>query len=118
MKFTSDRPIMIFKFEDNGKVKYTYGVGKKKKDSQEYDNAFFPIQFKQGVNIPDKSKIMLINAFPSFYSWEFQGKKGNTFYIMCTEFDIVDEEPKVEKVESNPFADFGASIETDDNFLD
>jgi hypothetical protein len=122
MKFTSDRPIMIFRFEDNNKVKYTYAVGKKKTNSEEYENAFFPIQFKQGVSIENKQKIMIKNAFPSFYSWEFQGKKGNTFYIMCTEFEkVYDGEPIVEtEKEEDPFAAFGDTVqkELDNNFLD
>jgi hypothetical protein len=41
----------------------------------------------------------------SFYSWEYQGKKGNTFYVMCSEFELVNEEPKeVKKVVEDPFA--------------
>ena len=118
MNFTGDRPIQIYKFEDNGKVKYTFGVGKKIKDTNEYENAFYPIQFKQGVNIPDKSKITIKKAWLSFYSWEYQGKKGNTFYVMCSEFDLVDEEVKeVKKQVADPFEMFGATVENDD-FLD
>ena len=119
MNLTSDRPIQIYRFEDGDKVKYTFGVGKKKKDSEEYDNAFYPIQFKQGVSIDDKSKIIVKKAWLSFYSWEYQGKKGNTFYVMCSEFDLVKEETQVKKVQADPFAEFGEMVSLDnDDFLD
>jgi hypothetical protein len=120
MNLTSDRPIQIYRFEDNEKVKYTFGVGKKIKDTNEYENAFYPIQFKQGVSIEDKSKIVVKKAWLSFYSWEYQGKKGNTFYVMCSEFELVNEEPKeVKKVVEDPFAAFGAEIQIEsDDFLD
>ena len=118
MNLTSDRPIQIYRFEDGDKVKYTFGVGKKKLDSNEYDNAFYPIQFKQGVSIPDKSKIIVKKAWLSFYSWEYQGKKGNTFYVMCSEFDLVNEEVKPETKVADPFAEFGETVSTEDDFLD
>lgn len=122
MNLTSERPIQIYRFEDNGKVRYTFGVGKKKIDSNEYDNTYYPIQFKQGVSIADKSKIIVKKAWLSFYNWEYQGKKGNTFYVMCSEFDLVDEEVKEVKKVSDPFADafsqFGDTVSLENDFLD
>jgi len=115
MNITSERPITIYKFQEGDKVRYTFGVGKKKQDSDEYENAFFPIQFKQGVKLEDKSKIKVKKAWLSFYSWEYQGKKGNTFYVMCSEFDEI----KEQKVEEDPFASFGATVKIEENdFLD
>jgi hypothetical protein len=120
MNITSDRPITIYRFEDNGKVKYTFGVGKKIKDTNDYENAFYPIQFKQGVDLKDKSKITVKKAWLSFYSWEYQGKKGNTFYVMCSEFELAEEEVKeVKKVEVDIFAQFGETVSLENNdFLD
>ena len=111
MNIENKYPVTIYKNEN----KYTVGIGVKKKDGT-YDNAYFPIQFNQGVEVENKTKIYIKNAWLSFYKWEYEGKKGTTFFIKCSEFEKVDEvieenfEPIKEEPEEDPYKDFGSSI--------
>lgn len=102
MNIVNEKPVKVFKNEN----KYTVGVSKKNKDG-EYENAYFPIQFNKDTELEDKIMIKLKNAWLSFYKWEYEEKKGTTFFIKCNDFEIVDSEHKVQKEESNPFAQFG-----------
>lgn len=122
MEIRNSSPVRVFRFEDGDKVKYTVGISKKIKDTDEYERAYFPIQFNNGVEVEDKQKILIKNAWLSFYNWEFQEKKGTSFFIKCSQFDLVsdDEEPqmKLEEIKdtvNDIYSDFGNSIEIDDS---
>ncbi len=111
MNIENKYPVTIYKNEN----KYTVGIGVKKKDGT-YDNAYFPIQFNQGVEVEHKTKIYIKNAWLSFYKWEYEGKKGTTFFIKCSDFETVDEvikenfEPIKEEPVEDPYAAFGNSV--------
>lgn len=107
MNISNDKNVMIFK-KDN---KYTAGISKKNQDG-EYERAYFPIQFNQGVELENKTLIKIKNAWLSFYNWKNEDKKGTSFYIKCTDFDIAEEHKK----ENNPFEEFGNSITTESDF--
>lgn len=106
MNITNDRESMIFRLEDKDKVKYTVGISNKKQDGT-YENTFFPIQFNKEVSLEDKTKITIKKAWLSFYNWEYNGKKGTSFFIRCSDFTTnegVQEQPK-EDNQSDPFKD-------------
>ena len=112
MNITNERPVMVFK---NDKGKYSVGISKKNQNG-EYEKAYFPIQFNKGVELADKTLIKIKRAWLSFYKWEYELKTGTTFFIKCSEYEIVEQESKEEhkaqlKMESNPYEDFGESIE-------
>lgn len=90
---------MVFKDE---KGKYTIGLSNKKQDGS-YENAYFPIQFNKGVELQNKTQIRILKAWLSFYKWEYQGKKGTSFMIRCTDFEDLSENKKEE------YKDFGKS---------
>jgi len=110
MNINSDKEYMVFK---NDKGKYTITIGKKNNDGS-YDNAYIPIQFNKDVELDNRTKIILKNAWLSFYKIvkELKGETQTTtvFFIRCSDFGIVEdgikEEPKEEK---NPFEEFGNS---------
>ena len=115
MQIEEKYPVMIFKKEN----KYTVGISKKNQDGT-YENAYFPIQFNRGTELEDKTKIYIKKGWLSFYKWEHEGKKGTTFFIKCSEFEILqntapkeEEEPATETLEEDPFL----GIEIDDNDL-
>ena len=114
MNIENKYPVMIFK-KDN---KYTVGISNKKQDGS-YENAYFPIQFNRDVELEDKTKIYIKNAWLSFYKWEYEGKKGTTFFIKCSDFEKVEEvikesfEPIKEEPEEDPYKDFGTSIDAE-----
>ena len=86
MNIINDKPVMIFKREDG---KYVVGVSKK--NGEEYENAYFPIQFNKGVEVHNKTQIKIKNAWLSFYNWNYEDKKGTTFFIKCSDFEEIGE---------------------------
>lgn len=109
MNIVNDRPVMIFK-KDN---KYTIGVSKKNQNG-EYEKAYFPIQFNKDVEIDDKTLIILKTAWLSFYKWEYQDKKGTTFFIRCSEFEKANQ---FDDLHITTASDIGQQIEITDEDL-
>lgn len=105
MEVTSKRDEIIFRNDYNGKPIYSIGLSKKKKDGT-YENGYMTVNFKEGTDIQNKSKIKIKNAWLSFYKKE--DKTIPTIFI--NEYELVGE-PKPK--EENPFEDFGNSIKTE-----
>ena len=119
MNITNDREVMIFKNND-GK----YIVGLSKKNGEEYERAYFPIQFNKGVELEDRTLIKIKNAWLSFYNWTYQDKKGTKFFIKCNDFETVGAKEKTDAEilsevvnNDNVYSDFGKSIEIDQDSL-
>lgn len=70
---------VIFK---NEKGFYSTGVSNKLMDGT-YENAYLPVQFKKGIELENKTKITIDNAFLSFYKNQ-EGKP--IFKIVVLEF--------------------------------
>lgn len=116
MNIINDKPVMIFKKEENNKIKYTVGLSNKKQDGT-YENAYFPIQFNKGVVLENQTKIMLVKSWLSFYSWEYQEKNGTTFFIKCSEFTTLEDIQTAPKEENDPFQEFADEIVLTDDDL-
>lgn len=79
---------MIFK-NDRG---YSTTISNKKEDGS-YENMFIPVNFKKGIEVPNKTKINVINGFLSFYKTkdglakvkmvitDFEQKQNNEYEI-------------------------------------
>jgi hypothetical protein len=85
----NDLPVKVFKDE---KGKYTIGVSKKV--GEEYQNRYFPVEFLKGVELENKTDIVIKHAFMTWFDWEFEDKKGTKFVIKITAFDKVGEQQK------------------------
>ena len=109
MNIVSNRDEMIFRKDFNDRPIYSIGLSKKKKDGN-YENGYMTVNFKEGVDIPNKSKIKIKNAWLSFYLKD--NKTIPTIFI--NDYELVGV-PKP-KEEINPFEDFGNSIKTESNF--
>ena len=84
-------------FKENYKMKvysrengYFTRLVKFNKITNEWDTAFVYLQFKKGVEIPNKTTINVRDSWLSFY----KSKKSNkiVIYIFVNEFDILDSE--------------------------
>lgn len=93
---------------------YSLTVGHKKKNSEEYDNAFIDVYFKKGVSLDDRTKIHVKDSWLSFMRNEKTNK--TYFYIFINDFedlgkiskkeDVIDSEKKevdkiIEQMDSN-----------------
>jgi len=78
MKITGE--ITIFK---NDKGYYSTGISNKLMDGS-YENAYLPVQFKKGTELNNEDRIIINNAFLSFY----KNQEGKPVYkIVVTDFN-------------------------------
>ena len=122
MNITNDREVMIFRNEWQDKVIYNVGLSKKLQDGN-YENGTIMCQFKNGVDLPNQTKITIKSAWLSFY----KNKDNHTVpYIFINEF-VGGQAPELSQAEitkptmneeSDPFQDFGKSHEEDINSLE
>lgn len=110
MNVNSERPLMVFKREYNGRVYYSLGISKKEMNGK-YTNGYMPCEFKKGVSVNDKTRIYLKNAFLTFYLKD----KQTVPYIKILEYETVEETIQNSK---DPFEEFGEQVDIDDNMLD
>lgn len=115
MDVVSNREETIYKTKYNDKIYYSIKLSKKNQDGK-YDNGFIPVRFKKDIEVTDREKIVIKNAWLDFYT-----KDKKTFpYIFINEFERP-EAPKITKIEEhngnstkqNPYAEFGNSITTE-----
>lgn len=114
MNVISMYPVIVFRNEYEGKSFYKLGLSKKDIEGN-YINGTIDARFKKEVELHNKTKIKINNAWLDFY------KKDNktNVYVMITDFDVVDE-PSTNLIQpdsTNPFQDFGSSIQIDDEDL-
>ncbi len=86
-KFIEEKPVMVFAREYEGNRFYSIGISKKDIDG-EWENAYMNCRFKKDIKLHNKTKILIKDAWLSFYKTE--DNKTN-WYIFINEFDIVDE---------------------------
>lgn len=117
-----EKTYTIFK-DDYGK--YKIGLNHKTIDGK-VEYSMFPVKFKKNIQLENKTKIKIENYWLDFYNWEYNNKKGTTFYIFINEFKTIDEqiEPtkKVLEKESKDdnmqiYEDFGNEIELSEDSL-
>ncbi len=106
MEIVCNKEEIIFRKDYNGKPSYSLGLSKKDKDGK-FINGYIKVNFKKGVELNNKSKIKIKNAWLDFY--KDNEKTMPTIFI--NEFEIAQEGEKQE--EKNPFEEFGEDITTD-----
>ena len=83
----TDRSVMVFRNdrEYNGNTFATYAIGVSSKDKDgEWVNSSIDVMFKKGIDLENKTKIFIKNAFPVVS----KGKDRNFVKWMITDFEI------------------------------
>ena len=106
MEIISNKEEMVFRKDYNGKPSYSLGLSKKDKDGK-YINGYVKVNFKKGVELNNKSKIKITNAWLDFY----KDNEKTIPTIFINDFEITQDGEKQE--EKNPFEEFGEHITTD-----
>ena len=113
MNIENKYPVMIFKREYQGKTFYYIVLNKKDKVGK-YINGYMTCRFKNGVEIDDKKKIYIKNAWLDFYLKD----KVTIPYIFINKFAYVEEDinkMKEEiKKEVDGFQEFANEIQITD----
>lgn len=79
---------VIFRNEKDGRVFYNTSLSKKDVNGN-WENGNIQIQFKKGVEVENKAKINIKNAWLTFY----KSQDGKTVpYIFCNEFSAESEQ--------------------------
>ena len=84
MHIKENEEVIIFK---NDKGYYSIGLSRKDRNG-EYFYGYFPCQFKKDVNVANKTRIKLKNAFISFYLKDNETKS----YLMILDYSIVEKD--------------------------
>ena len=80
-----EKEITIYRY--NGQYGTSYSIKIAKKNIKgEFETAFMPVKFKKGVEIANKTKIIIKNGWITF---NLVDKKPN-WYVFINEFDEVD----------------------------
>ena len=109
MNINSDKPLMIFVKDYEGKKYYKVGLSRKMQNGS-YENGYLDIKFKGNVDLKNKEQIYIKNAFLTFY---LSKDKHTIPYIMVMEYELVseviDKEHKDIKKDNSDdlFAEFG-----------
>ena len=117
ISISSKYPEMIFRKELNGYTTYSIGLSNKKQDGS-YENGYMKCRFKNGVNIADKTKIVIKEGFISFY----KTKNNDTVPVLfITDYEIPEEFKTTNKVEEkkdiettkepDPYEEMGKQVE-------
>ena len=86
MKLENKYPVMIFSKEYNGNIYYNMGLSKKDQNNK-YINGYINVRFKKGVQVDDKKKIYIKDAWLDFYLKD----KVTVPYIFINEFEYVED---------------------------
>lgn len=78
----NELPVKVFKDE---KGKYSIGISKRVDDK--YENRYFPVEFLKGVELENKTDIIIKHAFMTWFDWSFEEKTGTKFVIKITAFE-------------------------------
>lgn len=81
----------VFAKERDGWTSYTLGVSSKDKDGK-WKNAYQPIRFKSGVNVPNGTDIEF-KAFPTVKERTVDGQNRNYIVWQILNFSVVNEMP-------------------------
>lgn len=103
MEVISNSEEIIFRKDFNDKPIYSMGLSKKRKDGS-YDKGYIGVNFKKGVDIQNRTKIKIKEAWLSFYLKD----KKTIPTIFINDYEIV-ATPNTEKISEN-------SVKTESSF--
>ena len=87
MNIESDKEKTIYRNEVNGKALYSIGLSHKKQDGS-WENGYMTCRFPKDADIPNKTKIKIVNAWLDFYTKD----KVTHPYIFINKYEIVNDD--------------------------
>lgn len=112
MNIIEEKEKTIYKSTINDKVSYAIGLSKKKEDGT-FELGYLPCRFKKDVELENKTKIKIKNAWIDFY----KADKKTFIYVFINEFEIVDQKQTQQEIQEENSIDKWSSakdIEPDD----
>lgn len=84
---------------------YSASIGKKRQNSDEWDNAWINVRFKKDEAPQDREDIQIKNGWLSFDHYEKDGKDHTAWYIFVLDWERAGEKPE-RKSDAEPRKDF------------
>lgn len=109
MRIIQEYPVKIFKNKYQDRTYYRVGLTKKDQNGN-YINGAMDCSFRKDTEVDDSKKIYIQEAWIDFYVKD----KITHPYIFINKFEYVSDVVKNEKVETDPFEDFGTELTDDD----
>ena len=103
MNIECEKEKMIFRNEKDGKIYYSIGLSKKNQDGK-YTSGYITCRFPKEANIPNKTKIKILNAWLDFW---VDDKKITHPYIFINKYEILSDD--IPNVKSN-YSDDGVQL--------
>lgn len=114
MNIVYDKEIMVFRQDGQYGPMYSIGLSKKTQDGK-YESGYIPCRFRKGVDLPNKAKIRIRNAWLTFNT-----KDKKTYpYIFINSYEELADKPqeKKEEVKPDPYEEFSNEIEITEEML-
>jgi len=89
MNISTEKPIIVYRYDGQYGTTYSIRISKKN-EKGEYINAFIPIKLKDNADLKNNDRILINQAFLSFYS---KKDNMNQFYIMILDYQLENEKP-------------------------
>lgn len=99
----------IFRFEKDGKIFYSIGLSRKDKEGN-YENGYISVRFPKSADIPNKSKIKIIQGWLDFY---LKDKITNP-YIFINKYELVEQKEEIPQNIKTAYDDTNIKIEDTD----
>ena len=96
MRIFSDKEETVYRYERDGKVGYSIGISHKLQDGT-YDKDYFPVKFKNGVDLKNKTKIIIKEGWLDF----FKKDKKSFRYAFINKFELASGMDAMEPVSDN-----------------
>ena len=94
MNINYEKELTIFRYDGQYGASYSIGMAKKKQDGS-YENGYMPCKFKKDIELENKTKIKIKNAWLTF-----NVKDKKTYpYIFINSFDIIGEQEKQDSLD-------------------
>ena len=89
----------VFRYEHNGKVAYSIGASKKKQDG-EFEDAYKPVRFRKGVDLKNKTEIIIKEGWEDFSNYtNAEGKEKTLWYFFINKFEMASDFDAIKQVQ-------------------
>ena len=112
MNIEETKPKTIFRNEVNGKVLYSIGISHKKQDGT-WENGYMSCRFPKEADIPNKTKILIHNAWLDFYVKD----KVTHIYLFVNKYEIVEDDVKISNNNTSEYDNENSDIQLTDEDL-
>lgn len=112
MNIEDSKAKTIYRREVNGIAFYSIGLSHKKQDGS-WENGYMNCRFPKDADIPNKTKVMIVNAWLDFYIKD----KITHSYIFINKYEIVQDTQDIPQNVKTDYDNIGSDVQLTDEDL-